>query len=84
MHVEEDFVVLRLRTGDFFENQVFGGAEGFAQHGFHRRGSLLESSQCRGLRQAGNQNRRRLCHGIAWAAAKDWICLPATFAECLP
>lgn len=36
MHVQQDFVLLDRRAGDLFQHQGFGGAEGFAQHSFHR------------------------------------------------
>ena len=34
--VEQDFVLLDVRRRDIFEHQRAGGAEGFAQEGFHR------------------------------------------------
>ncbi|MNE50045.1 hypothetical protein D3C80_1446020 [compost metagenome] len=40
MHLEQDLVALRFGAGDFFQYQGFGGAEGFAQHGFHRASPL--------------------------------------------
>ncbi|MNZ95053.1 hypothetical protein D3C78_1141830 [compost metagenome] len=36
VHVQQDFILLRDRTGDVFQHQRFGRAEGFAQHGFHQ------------------------------------------------
>ncbi len=40
MHLQQDFVLLRLGAGDVFQHQGFGGAEGFAQHGFHSKYSV--------------------------------------------
>ncbi len=36
VHVQQDFILLGDRTGDVFQHQRFGRAEGFAQHGFHQ------------------------------------------------
>ena len=36
MHVQHDLVLLRNGAGGFFNDQVLGRAEGFAQYGFHR------------------------------------------------
>jgi hypothetical protein len=36
VHVQQDFILLGFRRRNVFQHQVFGGAEGFAEHGFHR------------------------------------------------